>query len=110
MVRLFVVSWAGKLGGIDYRRPSQSTLPIYRQHPAVRVAIANCHAARRYLVDPRHVGDRELHLQRADVFLEILHPLGARNRHHIVALIAKSRGQTALLSINSNAWTQETTL
>src|SRR5256885_15796863 len=58
------------------RRPPRSTLFPY----------TTLFRSRKHRLDPREVLGVELHLERADVFLEVADPPRAGNRHDVLAL------------------------
>src|SRR5689334_21197312 len=76
-------------GSTRTRRGSRRDLPrsaVERLHALRRVALARRGAFREHAIDACEIVAGETYVESADVVLEILPPLGARDGHDVVAL------------------------
>src|SRR6476661_10391516 len=70
---------------------TSSMSPVHLRHPALAVARPGHLLRRECRIERRHLLRREPYVGRRDVLLEIFPPLGAGDRHHVVALVKQPR-------------------
>ena len=80
----------------NHTQGDESESAVDELHHAFRVALAGGNTFGSDLFNAFEVGGRQLHVERAKIFLQIFSALGAGNRKDVVALSKKTReGQLA---------------